>query len=211
MHFYRQHRLFLSARARGPVPSGQRIVQNLVAGASRDRCSLSTRSIKKLQGRVATRASLRCRRCPNSRSLRRRLAVRHPEIRELDINPLIVDETGVLAVDARVRIADNRTSPRMPVAIRPYPLQWETRFEIAEVGSVEVRPVRPDDERLYQAFSANVSAEDVRMRFFTPRVALSHQFLARHESRRCRGVRSRARHINQTHNVSASRSAVSGS
>ena len=58
-------------------------------------------------------------------------------------------------------------------------MQWETRFDIAEVGTVDVRPVRPDDERLYEVFFANVSADDVRMRFFTPRVSLSHQFLAR--------------------------------
>lgn len=42
-----------------------------------------------------------------------------------------------------------------------------------------VRPVRPEDERLYETFFAKISPDDVRMRFFTPRVALSHHFLAR--------------------------------
>lgn len=107
------------------------------------------------------------------------LIVRHPEIRELEINPLIVDERGVLALDARIRVADHSRSPRKPLAIRPYPAQWETRFDVAHVGQVYVRPVRPEDERLYEPFFQSVTAEDVRMRFFTPHVALSHQFLAR--------------------------------
>jgi len=42
-----------------------------------------------------------------------------------------------------------------------------------------VRPVRPDDERHYEAFFSKISHEDLRMRFFTPRVELSHSYVAR--------------------------------
>lgn len=108
-----------------------------------------------------------------------RLVVRYPAIRELDINPLFADDKGVLAIDARIRVADEKSPPRKPLAIRPYPAAWETTFDLRETGRVLVRPVKPVDERLYERFFANVAAEDVRMRFFTPRVDLSHHFLAR--------------------------------
>jgi acetyltransferase len=107
------------------------------------------------------------------------LVVRHSEIRELDINPLLVDDSGVIALDARIRIADPRVERRRPLAIRPYPVEWERALELSGIGRIQVRPVRPDDEFRYTAFFSKVSPDDVRLRFFTPRVHLSHRFLAR--------------------------------
>ena len=42
-----------------------------------------------------------------------------------------------------------------------------------------LRPVRPEDERLYAEFFAKVSPGDVRLRFFNPIKSLSHAFVAR--------------------------------
>ena len=107
------------------------------------------------------------------------LVARHPEIREVDINPLLADETGIVALDARVRVEDPAGHPRVPMAIRPYPSEWVTEAQVEPVGSVRIRPIRPEDEALYAAFFARLTPEDQRLRFFTARPDLSHRFLAR--------------------------------
>jgi acetyltransferase len=107
------------------------------------------------------------------------LVARHPEIREVDINPLLSDETGAIALDARVRLEDAARRPRVPMAVRPYPSQWATEAHIEGLGAVRIRPIRPEDEALYAAFAGRVTPEDQRLRFFSARADLSHRFLAR--------------------------------
>jgi acetyltransferase len=111
------------------------------------------------------------------------LAADVPEIRELDINPLLADEGGVIAVDARVAVAPltgerrGRGHPRF--AVRPYPKEWERTIRLGDGHEVFVRPVRPDDEALMRAFFTKVTMEDVRLRFFAPVREFSHEFIAR--------------------------------
>ena len=107
------------------------------------------------------------------------LVVAHPEIRELDINPLLADHNGIIALDARIRVADEAKHPRVPLAIRPYPVEWERVATHAELGPVTIRPIRPEDERLYETFAKHLLPEDIRLRFFAPKASLSHHFVAR--------------------------------
>jgi acetyltransferase len=112
------------------------------------------------------------------------LAADVPEIRELDINPLLADDAGVIAVDARVAIAplpaERRRGPGHPrFAVRPYPKEWERTIRRRDGREVFVRPVRPDDEALMRAFFTKVTMEDVRLRFFAPVRDFSREFIAR--------------------------------
>ena len=89
------------------------------------------------------------------------LAADLPAIAELDINPLLADAAGVIALDARIRIA---AGPRPATAIRPYPADLARSLERGG-ETLELRPVRPDDAARLQDLVARTDAEDVRLRF----------------------------------------------
>jgi acetyltransferase len=110
------------------------------------------------------------------------LAADVPEIREVDLNPLLADQSGLLAVDARVAVAPLgvvRPGGHPRFAIRPYPKEWEREATLREGTHLLVRPVRPEDEPLYGPFFAKVTAEDLRLRFFAPIKTFTHAIIAR--------------------------------
>ena len=112
------------------------------------------------------------------------IAVDLPEVRELEINPLLSDSLGVAALNARVRVApapvgERHGSGHPRLSVRPYPRAWE-RTITGRSGKVYfVRPVRPEDEQMFVDFMSQASEDDLRLRFFAPVRDFNHAFVAR--------------------------------
>ncbi len=105
------------------------------------------------------------------------IAVDLPEVEELDINPLLVDKDGVIALDARIGLA--RAGVAHSPAIRPYPRELEETAVFDGVGDVLFRPIRPEDEEHHYAFINMLTPEDIRFRFFGQIKQLPHSQMAR--------------------------------
>jgi acetyltransferase len=110
------------------------------------------------------------------------LVVDFPCIAGIDINPLVANHEGAIALDARIEIdvkAVGRKGPNPDLAIRPYPGEWQKDFAAEDGAQYHLRPIRPADVALYADFFAKVSEGDIRLRFLAPRKSFPADMLVR--------------------------------
>lgn len=98
-----------------------------------------------------------------------KLIVECPEISEIDINPLLVSDRDVIALDSRIivdRQPRQRSSSRFAhLAIRPYPEEFIRQIELPDGTPVVLRPIKPEDEPMWHRLIESCSAETIQRRF----------------------------------------------
>ncbi len=107
------------------------------------------------------------------------LVIDLPQVVELDINPLLADAAGVMALDARIRVRGDVIADSSRLAIRPYPKDLEEFITSDEGRLLLLRPIRPEDEPALRAVFARLTPEEVRLRFFVPMKLMDHITAAR--------------------------------
>ena len=139
---------------------------------------VSRTRIAKLLGGYRDRPSVNCEALYLALVKMSQLIADVPELVELDINPLLADAEGIVALDARVRVTRSDATGARQFAIRPYPSELEESMDL-NGRAVLLRPIRPEDEPQHREFLRRIAPEDIRFRFFYSKRAFGHSELAR--------------------------------
>lgn len=109
------------------------------------------------------------------------MACELPWVQEMDINPLLIDEEGAVAVDARIRVDYPKpsTDPYNHLAIHPYPIHLISDEQLNDGTDIVIRPIRPEDAEIEQQFMRELSAESKYFRFMNSIHELSLEMLVR--------------------------------
>jgi acetyltransferase len=104
-----------------------------------------------------------------------------PQLMELDINPLMVDDEGAIAVDARLTVAYQSPGARRyaHMAIHPYPGHLVRKSQLADGTDIVIRPIRPEDARIEQEFVRHLSPQSKYFRFMRTLQELTPEMLVR--------------------------------
>ncbi|NBC06384.1 MAG: GNAT family N-acetyltransferase [Bacteroidetes bacterium] len=107
-----------------------------------------------------------------------------PEIKSIDINPFVVDESGGLVLDAKVildeEVVDEEIKPYSHLVISPYPQEYTFDYRLRDGTEVVIRPIRPEDEPLEEAFFGKLSKQTQYYRFFGLVGHVNHELLIRY-------------------------------
>ena len=111
------------------------------------------------------------------------LVADYPEIKELDVNPLVVSADEIVALDARI-VLDHKAllhppSPYAHLAIRPSPEEYVQRKTLRNGLTILLRPIRPEDEPMWHRLLADCSAETIHLRFRCMFRSQSHDVASR--------------------------------
>ena len=104
-----------------------------------------------------------------------------PQIRELDINPFVVNEDGAIVLDARIVVDhySSRLDRYAHMAIHPYPVRYTSQWQLADGTDIISRPIRPEDASIESTFVSRLSAQTKYFRFMSALRELTPEMLVR--------------------------------
>jgi acetyltransferase len=98
------------------------------------------------------------------------LLIDFPQIKEIDINPMLISEKEACILDARITVDKDRVfrkfEPHEHLVISPYPKKYETQWKLRNGQEVLLRPIKPEDEPMWLEMFQSFSEESIRYRFF---------------------------------------------